>query len=68
MVKGRERTTPHLACSPIQRGSALVVVLLVMTALSVLGVLSMHSSLIEQQLVQNSNEGKKIFYLSESAF
>lgn len=49
------------------RGSAIVMVLLVMAALTVLGVMSMHSGLIELQLVRNGKEGTKRFYLAESA-
>ena len=50
-----------------QTGSAIVVVLLLMLALTTLGIMSIHSGLLQLQLVQNSQEGKKHFYLAESA-
>jgi len=48
-------------------GSAIVVVLLLTAALTVLGVMSINSGLIELQLVRNGKEGTKRFYLAESA-
>jgi hypothetical protein len=48
-------------------GSAIVVVLLVTAALTVLGVMSINSGLIELQLVRNGKECTKRFYLAESA-
>ena len=48
-------------------GSAIVVVLLVMVALTVFGVLSINHSVVEMQVVQNGKEGRKDLYLSESA-
>jgi Tfp pilus assembly protein PilX len=56
-------------CQPITGpgGSAIVVVLLLTAALTVLGVMSINSGLIELQLVLNGKESTKRFYLAESA-
>ena len=45
----------------------MVMVLMVIMALTTFGVLSINSSSIELQIVKNGKEGKKNFYLSESA-
>jgi hypothetical protein len=50
-----------------QSGSALVVVLLVMTALAILGVMSINTSTVELDITRNEREVRETFYLSESA-
>ena len=50
-----------------QSGSALVVVLLVMTALAILGVMSINTSMVELAIARNEREAREAFYLSECA-
>lgn len=50
-----------------ETGSVLLIALLVMTAISVLGVLAIQSSIIELNLVRNERDIQETFYLSESA-
>jgi len=50
-----------------QRGSTLVIVLLVMTAISIIGVMSINTSIVELNIARNERENGQIFYLSESA-
>jgi hypothetical protein len=48
-------------------GAALVIVLLVLTAISILGVMSINTSAVELDITRNEREIGEIFYLSESA-
>lgn len=48
-------------------GSTLVVVLLIMTAISILGVMSINTSAVELDIARNEREIREIFYLTESA-
>ncbi len=48
-------------------GSILVVVLLVMTAISILGIMSINTSTVELRIARNEREVREVFYLSESA-
>jgi hypothetical protein len=50
-----------------QRGSTLVIVLLVMTAISIIGAMSINTSIVELNIARNERENGQIFYLSESA-
>jgi hypothetical protein len=50
-----------------KRGSALVIMLLVMTAISILGVMSINTSAVELHIAHNEREIGEIFYLSEGA-
>jgi len=50
-----------------QNGSILVVVLLVMTAISILGIMSINTSTVELCIARNEREMREVFYLSESA-
>ena len=50
-----------------QGGSVLVVVLLIMTALAILGVMSINTSTVELDIVRNERETRETFYLSECA-
>lgn len=50
-----------------EKGSVLLIALLVMIAISVLGVLGIQSSIIELHLVRNERDIRETFYLSESA-
>ena len=50
-----------------EKGSVLLIALLVMMAITVLGVLSIQSSMIELHLVRNERDIRETFYLSESA-
>jgi hypothetical protein len=60
-----EHKASFRTCQPITGpgGSAIVVVLLLTAALTVLGVMSINSGLIELQLVLNGKESTKRFYL-----
>jgi hypothetical protein len=55
---------PRVLC---KRGSTLVIVLLVMTAITILGVMSINTSIVELDIARNERETGQIFYLSESA-
>ena len=55
------------SCGHSQSGSALVVVLLVMTALAILGVMSINTSMVELDIARNEREAREAFYLSECA-
>jgi hypothetical protein len=50
-----------------QEGSALVITLLVLTAVTILGVASIHSSVIELKISANEREMRNNFFLAESA-
>ena len=50
-----------------QGGSVLVVVLLIMTALAILGVMSINTSTVELAIARNEKETREAFYLSECA-
>jgi hypothetical protein len=50
-----------------KNGSATVVVLLVLMAVTVFGVLSIQTGLVELGLVRNVRSGRRIFYQAESA-
>lgn len=50
-----------------QCGSALTVVLLVMVAISILGIMSLNTSVVELRIARNEKEARETFYLSESA-
>jgi hypothetical protein len=55
-------------CTPINEdGSALVIVLLVTMAISILGVVSLNTSVVELDIARNERDIGEIFYLSESA-
>ena len=49
------------------KGSTLVVVLLVMTAISIFGVLSLATSAVELEITSNERQIREVFYLSEGA-
>ncbi len=67
MTENRRQRETGRFLSAGEDGSAIVVVLMVMMALTVFGVLSINLSSIEMQIVQNGKEGRENFYLSESA-
>ena len=50
-----------------QKGSALLIVMLVMSALAILGVMSINTSTVELSITRNEREIREVFYLSESA-
>jgi hypothetical protein len=50
-----------------QRGSTLVVVLLVMVSISILGVMSLNISSVELEISKNERLMREAFYLAESA-
>lgn len=60
-------TTAGRPCSGAQGGSVLLVVLLIMIAISVLGVMGLQSSAVEMDLVRNGRDIRETFYLSEGA-
>ena len=49
------------------KGSTLVVVLLLMTAISIFGVLSLSISSVELEISSNERQTREVFYLSEGA-
>jgi PilX N-terminal len=54
-------------CRSRQKGSALVITLLVLTAVTILGVASIDSSVIELKISANEREMRENFYLAEGA-
>ena len=48
-----------------QRGASLLVVMLVMTAVTILGVMSINTSILELDITRNEREIRENFYLSE---
>ncbi len=50
-----------------QKGSVLVITLLVLAAISIIGVTSLNMSTTELKIVCNEREIKEVYYLSESA-
>ncbi len=48
-----------------QRGSTIVVVLLVMMAVTIIGVMSINTSVVDLKIAQNEKRARQTFYLSE---
>ena len=48
-----------------QRGSAIIVVLLVMIAVTIIGVMSINTSVVDLKIARNEKQVRQTFYLSE---
>ncbi len=48
-----------------RHGSALLVVLLVMTAVTILGIMSLNTSTVEMRIARNERDARETFYLAE---
>lgn len=65
-TKSRPKPAPFLGCPQTQRGSVLVVAIIVLAILGALGVASLNVADTNLRIAQNSREATQMFFLADS--